>query len=76
MTQTHLTPTGADTVASLYEISALMRLMHENVADDYPALNYIWRSVGSSLEQSASCLDELLSENERLKQQLADCTEK
>lgn len=76
MAQTHLASTGSDTVASLYEISALMRLMYENAADDYPELNYIWRSVGSSLEQSASCLDELLSENERLKQQLADCIEK
>lgn len=71
MTRPQSHSTGANTVACLYEISALMRLMHEHAADEYPELNFIWRSVGTSLEQSASCVDELLSENERLRQQLA-----
>lgn len=75
MAQVQSHPASADTVACLYEMSALMRLLHEHAADEYPELNFIWRSVGSSLEQSASCLDELLSENERLRQQLAACAE-
>ena len=64
-----------DPVSDLYEMSALVRMMHENTADQYPELNYLWRSFESSLERSASCLDEALSESARLKQKLADLSE-
>ena len=75
MAQTQFHHSSFDPVTDLYEMSALVRMMHENTADQYPEFNYLWRSFESSLERSASCLDEALSESARLKQKLADLSE-